>query len=93
LLQQAGHPLTEQEVGEINGLFKGNFDGNVQLAIDGTLALAARALDRLQCDVAFAYGLRNYGAHNTGTAATIYNRFAEAEATLFRAFFATIDHL
>lgn len=93
MLQHAGHPLTEKDVGDINGLFNGSFDASVQAALDGTLRLAAKALDRFQCDIALAYGLRNYGAHNTATTATIYNRFDDVENALFRAFFAAIDYL
>jgi hypothetical protein len=79
LLTTAGHALNNQELGDINGLFQNNFDNTVRAALDGTLTLPAKNLDRLQCDIALAYGLRNYGAHNTGTASTVYSRFSEVE--------------
>ena len=50
-------------------------------------------LDRLQCDVALAYGLRNHGAHNTGTAPTIWNRFPDVQQAVFRVLCATVDDL
>jgi hypothetical protein len=50
-------------------------------------------LDRLQCDVALAYGLRNHGAHNTGTAPTIWNRFPDVQQAVFRVLCATVDYL
>lgn len=93
LLTTVGAPLSNQELGEINGQFNNNFDATLAAALDGTLAITYRALNRLQCDVALAYGLRNHGAHNTGTAGTMWNRFTEVQQALFRAFFATIDHL
>ncbi|MCU1334905.1 MAG: hypothetical protein JWO19_486 [Bryobacterales bacterium] len=94
ILAQVGHPLTVQpELGQINGFFINDFDGTLRAALDGTLTLPGKALDRLQCDVALAYGIRNFAAHNTGTAPTIYNRFQEVQQALFRVFFVTIEHL
>lgn len=93
LLNASGHALNNQELGDINGLFKNSFDDTMRAALDGTLTLPTKSLDRLQCDVALAYGLRNYGAHNTGTAITVYSRFPEVEQTLFRSLFAAIEFL
>jgi hypothetical protein len=93
LLTTAGHALNNQELKDINSMFKNSFDDTVRAALDGTLTLPAKNLDHLQCDIALAYGLRNYGAHNTGTAATAYNRFPEVEQTLFRVLFAAIEFL
>jgi hypothetical protein len=94
ILARAGHALTAQpELGQVNGLFNNDFDGTLAAALDGTLTIPDKALDRLQCDVALAYGIRNYGAHNTGTAPTIYNRFEDVQEAIFRVFFATMEHL
>jgi hypothetical protein len=93
LLQHAGSPLTQQQIGDINGLFKNDFDTTVAHAVNGTLALPGVPLNRLQCDVALAYGLRNYGAHNAGTTPSVYNHFGDVEAALFRCLFAAIDYL
>lgn len=94
LLQHAGHPLTQNQLQEhVNGHFKHNFDAAIQTALDGTMTIPGLTLDRLQSDVALAYGLRNYGAHNTGTATTVYTRFPDVEHALFRVFFASIDFL
>jgi len=90
---QAGHPLTPQQIGEINGCFNDDFDASVQAAIDGTFAIPGTHLDCLQCDVALVYGLRNYGAHNTGTAPRVYQRFGDVEQILFRVLFASLDFL
>ena len=81
-LLTTANTLNNQQLRDINGLFKNNFDDTLRAALDGTLTLPMANLDRLQCDIALAYGLRNYGAHNTGTAATVFNRFPEVERTL-----------
>ncbi|MDP2996961.1 MAG: hypothetical protein Q8N47_05690 [Bryobacterales bacterium] len=94
LLSNTGERLTGDQIGDINGQFRNSFDTALRAALDGTLTLqSGAALSRLQCDVALAYGLRNHGAHNTGTAATIWNRFPEVQQSLFRVLFAAIDHL
>jgi len=94
LLTAEGEPLSIEQLREINAQFNLNFDATLRAALDGTLRLQSGvALSRLQCDVALSYGLRNHGAHNTGTAATIWNRFPEVQQSLFRALFAAIDHL
>lgn len=91
LLNAAGHPLNIQQLGDINGLFKANFDATLLAALDATLPSAT--LDRLQCDVALAYGLRNNGAHNTSSVTTIWQHFTDVQQALFRVLFASIDHL
>ncbi|HWY20364.1 MAG TPA: hypothetical protein VNX26_04035 [Candidatus Acidoferrum sp.] len=94
LLAAASHQLTSQQLGEINRQFKDNFDTLLQAALDGTLMVQPNTtLDRLQCDVSLAYGLRNRGAHNLDTALTIRNRFQAVQEALFRVLCATIDYL
>jgi len=94
LLAAAGHPLTIQQLGDVNAQFKSNFDAALQSALDGSLTVQPNAtLDRLQCDVALAYGLRNRGAHNLATAVTVRDRFHAVQEALFRVLCATIDYL
>ena len=93
LLARGGHPLGGPQLGKINGQFNANFNQAIQEALDGTITLKTGTLDRLQCDVALAYGIRNYGAHYTGTSAAVYNRFPEVEQTLFRVLFTSIEFL
>ena len=94
LLVAAGHQLTNQHLRDISAQFKSNFDAALQSALDGTLTVQPSAtLDRLQCDVALAYGLRNRGAHNLTTAVTVRNRFHAVQGALFRVLCATIDYL
>lgn len=93
LLAAAGAQLTNQDLRDVNTAFENDFDGTLTAALDGTLSPPAGALSRLQCDVAMAYGIRNFGAHNTGTAPAVYNRFDEVQRTLFRVLFAAVEHL
>jgi hypothetical protein len=94
LLTIAGHQLTSAQLGNINTQFENNFDRAVHAAIDGTLTVQPNTqLDRLQCDVALAYGLRNHGAHNIETAPTIWNQFHTVQQIVFRVLCAAIDYL
>jgi hypothetical protein len=94
LLAAAGAPLTQHQLqNEINGAFKLRFDLTIQAALDGALTIPSTALSWLQCDIALAYGIRNFGAHNTGAAPSIYERFEEVQQALFNVLFATIEHL
>jgi hypothetical protein len=94
LLTAAGYPLTNQQLGEINGQFERDFNAALQAVVDGTLTLPPNTiLNRLQSDVALAYGLRNRGAHKIETAPTIWNRFQAVQRALFRVLCATIDPL
>jgi hypothetical protein len=93
LLNAAGAPLTNQELRAVNDAFQQDFDTTLREALDGALTIPGKALNRLQCDIALAYGIRNYGAHNTGTAPTIYNRFDDVQRALFRTLFTTVEYL
>jgi hypothetical protein len=94
LLTAAGAALTNLQLREINGQFQANFDATLRSALNTTLTVQPnQILTALQCDVALAYGLRNHGAHNTGTAPTIWNRFPDVQQALFRALFAAIEYL
>jgi hypothetical protein len=94
LLTVAGPRLVKEQFSELNRQFIDDFDGTVQAAVDGALRLAEGVrLNRLQCDVALAYGIRNHAAHRTDTANTIYTRSSEVQSALFRPFFAAVDYL
>lgn len=94
LLAAVGHALTNRELRDVNGQFKRDFEGTLVAALDTMLVLQPRtALDRLQCDVALVYGLRNHGAHNVEAAPTVWKRFQALQEAVFRVFCATIDYL
>ena len=91
LLDHAGHALPQ--LGEINAQFKGNFGSCMTDALDCKLMINGRILDRLQCDVALAYGIRNRGAHKVESDSVIWNDFDRIERSVFRTFCATVDYL
>jgi hypothetical protein len=91
LLHHAGHALPE--LGDVNGQFDRNFGACTTDALDGRLIINGRALDRLQCDVAIAYGLRNRGAHHVESESVIWNDFDRIQRAVFRTFCATVDYL
>jgi len=91
LLGHACHALPQ--LGELNTQFKNNFGQCMTDALDGKLAINGKVLDRLQCDVAIAYGLRNRGAHKIESESVIWNDFDRIQRAVFRAFCATIDYL
>jgi hypothetical protein len=94
LLAKAAQPLTIAQLQDISRKFLSDFDATLRAALDGTLTTQPNcALTRLQCDAALTCGLRNHGAHNTGTSATIWTRFHDVTQCLFRALFATVEHL
>jgi hypothetical protein len=90
LLMQAGHRLT---LGDINKQFNADFNATVKAALDGTLKQAGKVLDKLQCDVAVAYGLRNRGAHHIESESVIWNDFDRVQKAVLRTFCATVDYL
>ena len=94
LLKKAGSPLTSAQLRDINSQFKDGFDKALDASLDGTLSIEQTSpLNRLQCDVALTYGLRNHSAHSTSTANSIRTRFDNVQLAVFRTFFATIDQL
>ena len=93
LLRVNGHTLTLQHLVDINSQFQTNFDSTALSALNNTLKVGATALDRVQCDVALAYGIRNRGAHNVETAAMVWQHFPAVTAALFRVLFSAIDYL
>lgn len=93
LLNAAGHRLTNQQLREVCGLFS-QFDKTLTAAVGGQMSIKSHTqLDRLQCDIAVAYGLRNRGAHNVATSAVVQKRFHDLEQAVFRVLCATIDYL
>jgi hypothetical protein len=93
LLKASGHTLTVQQLRDINDQFQTNFDKTTMSALVGTLSVGTSVLDRMHCDVALAYGIRNRGAHNVQTASTIWQHFPAITVSLLRVLFSTIDHL
>lgn len=91
LLSAAQHPV---KLGDVAQKFEADFDRTLSAALDASLVLRpGHPLDRLQCDAAAAYGLRNRAAHQVATSAAIQMRFHDVEQAIFRVLCATIDYL
>jgi hypothetical protein len=94
LLTRSGHPLTRDQLGNINDQFNKNFDSALSAVVDGTINVpGTNGLDRLQRDVAMAYGIRNHGSHNIDKEEAIWKNFAAVQESAFRSLCATIDFL
>ena len=94
LLRTAGHALTNEQLRDVNGQFEGNFEAALQGALTGTLTVHSNViLDRLQCDVALAYGMRNRGAHKVESTPAVWQEFPSVQQALFRVLCAAIDYL
>lgn len=91
LLDHAGRAF--RQLGTANAQFDLSFGGRMTDALDGRLIINGRTLDRLQCDVAIAYVLRNRGAHNIESESVIWNDFDRIQRAVFRTFCATVDYL
>jgi hypothetical protein len=94
LLSKAGSRLTKKELQEINAASKKNIDSTLQSLIDGNYTfINGRRLTRLGADVAFAYVLRNHGAHDVSAVSVISDRFTEVEQMIMNVLFASVDYL
>ncbi|PKO12231.1 MAG: hypothetical protein CVU39_25115 [Chloroflexi bacterium HGW-Chloroflexi-10] len=94
LLQHYGHPLSKQELRDINNFFKNDFEATLNNAISGTLLLLnGTPLTRIQSDLAVAYGLRNHEAHDISSVAIIWRRFQELAQCVMNTLFASVDFL
>jgi hypothetical protein len=94
LSDKTGQPLSELELGEINGNFNDHFDNTLDSAISGTLLLpSGKQLTRLQFEIAVVYGLRNHIAHDISSVPTILKRYKEIVQIVMNILFASVDYL
>jgi len=94
LLRNAGQPLNNAQLGDINQAFNNDFDNALSTILDGQFTLSNNVpLSVAQTDVALAYGIRNRGAHDVTSAPTVWKRFSEIDQALFSALFLTVDFL
>lgn len=94
LLNSVNSPLTNQQLGEINGSFKSDFDKTMNEILDGSYRLNyGTLLDDYQTDVSVAYGMRNKWAHDVSSTTAIHSRFTEIEQSLFNVLYMAVDHL
>jgi hypothetical protein len=87
--------LTQQNIqGEINPAFQANFNLALDNILNGIFHFQdGTGLTGLARDLAVAYALRNYGAHNISSVPTVQLRFSEICQSLFNTLFLTIETL
>jgi hypothetical protein len=94
LLDSVGHSLSMEQIGEINGAFRADFDQTMNDVLDGAFRLKdGTGLNNSQSDVAIAYGLRNRWAHDVTSNKSILQRFGDIEQALFNVLYMAVDHL
>jgi hypothetical protein len=73
---QAGMPLTEAELGQLNGRFKAAFEQTLIEVLDGRqVASFSRSLSDRESDLVAAYGIRNRSAHGLERPAAVSTEF------------------
>ena len=95
LLARIGNPLSINDLAKINRQFENDFDVALGATLDGTMAIVSGQppLNPTRLDVALTYVLRNHGAHNSSSAATLSERFIEVRQSIFNVLFMTVEHL
>jgi hypothetical protein len=87
-----GQPLNRGQLTEINEKYQADFETTLSdnLAAVAVLSDGTR-LTKLQSDVAVAYGIRNRGAHDVSSVATIRDHFLDIEQAILNCLFAAVD--
>ncbi len=95
LSSKSGLGLTQHQLQkEINGAFDQACDATFRSVLDGKFQLHnGNTLTGLSSDLAVAYGLRNYAAHNIMALPVISERFVEICQSLFDVLFLTVETL
>jgi hypothetical protein len=92
LTARMGQPLNRGQLTEINEKYQADFETTLSdnLAAVAVLSDGTR-LTKLQSDVAVAYGIRNRGAHDVSSVATIRDHFLDIEQAILNCLFAAVD--
>lgn len=94
LANRAGLQVGRDKFEEINREFQRDFDSTLRTLLNGAFHFRDQStLMGDAKDLAIAYGLRNYAAHNVSTAATVWKEFRNIEQTLLNALFLTVEQL
>lgn len=84
------HMLQEQ----VGPAFKKDFEASLTSLLDGRFPFEhASSPSPMAADLAIAYGLRNYGAHNVASMPTVWRRFPEIRQRLFNVLFLSVEVL
>lgn len=92
---QANLGLTQHKLQvEVNPAFQGDLSLTLANVLDGSFQLQdGSMLIGVAADLAVAYGLRNYGAHNLSSVPVVQQRFEQIRRSLFNVLFLTIETL
>ncbi len=90
--QRVNNPLTINQLKYINSEFIRDFDGTLKATVDGSFVFPdGTPLNRIQSDIAVAYGIRNRGGHDVSSSPTVWKEFNKIEQTLLNVLFMTVD--
>jgi hypothetical protein len=90
----AGLGVGEPKLNQISREFKRDFDTSLTRVLDGTFTFDnGDTLSSQAGDLAIAYRLRNYAAHNVSTINTVWQRFSEVQQSLFNTLFFIVELL
>lgn len=90
--QKVNSPLAIDKLRKINSEFQRDFDGTLKATVDGSFVLSdGSSLNRIQSDIAVAYGIRNKGGHDVSSSPTVWKEFNIIEQILLNVLFMTVD--
>jgi hypothetical protein len=92
---QAAIGLNQQMLQQqVNQAFQNDFEATLTNLLDGGFRFQDGSNPSpVGTDLAIAYGLRNYGAHNVSSMSTVWQRFLDIRQSLFNVLFLTVEVL
>ncbi len=93
LTNRIGKPLTIKQLKNINSAFQKDINGTLTDMIACSYVLDGHTITKLHADIAIAYGLRNYGAHDISSVPIVSDKYVEIEQSLFNVLFLAVDYL
>lgn len=92
---QANLGLDQQMLQEqIKQAFQQDFEGTLTSLLDGGFRFRdGSSPSPMAADLAIAYGLRNYGAHNVSSMPAVWQRFLDIRQSLFNVLFLAVEIL
>lgn len=79
---------------QVNQAFQNDFEATLTDLLDGGFRFQdGSSPSPMAADLAIAYGLRNYGAHNASSMPTVWQRFLDIRQSLLNVLFLTVEVL
>ncbi len=93
LTQKVSNPLTKNKLKEINNSFNTHFDTTLKEVLDETFVFKdGTKINKIQSEIALAYGIRNKGGHDVSSSPTVWKEFIQIEQILLNVLFMAIDY-